>query len=139
MDTKALADYYVFFVDKKHVVWYYYVFFVDKRQASLVLLRVFCGQKTREYGNTKLRTVFFVHKRHCNNTKLRTVPGIIATCFLWTKGTVIIPNSEQCFLWIKNTVLSYYYHKIYWPEFGNYVFFVDKRHCSEFGIPNSGQ
>ena len=25
--------------------------------------------------------------------------------------------------------------KIYWPEFGTkYVFFVDKRHCSEFGI-----
>ena len=38
----------------------------------------------------------------------------------WPEFGIIIMS----FLWIKGTVLSSYY----------YVFFVDKRHCSEFGI-----
>ena len=103
---------------KKHcsLVWYYYVFSVDKRHwhefgiitcflwikgtgLSLVLLRVFYGEKKLVGVWYYYVFFFFVDKRQCSEF------GIIS-CFLWIKGTFLSLVLLRVFLWIKGTGLS---------------------------------
>ena len=70
-------------MDKRHVSEFGIVMsflWVKSTILSLVLLRVFCGEKA--VASVWYYYVFFVDKRHCSEI------GII-TCFLRIKGTVL--------------------------------------------------